>query len=158
MTMPASRSNLLGVALSLAVSGYPQTHGGCSEYPNSLEAMRDCYRPLLVFSPDSADIRLRQQQALLESSAAAMADRNVLYLPVLERAGKSASPLTLSAGEQAAARKRLRIAPEAFRVVLLGKDGGVKLSSASPVSMDTLSSLIDTMPMRKREVQQGHND
>ena len=158
MTMPARRSTLLGVALSLAVSGYPQTHGGCLEHPGSLEAMRDCYRPLLVFSPDAADMRLRHQQALLESSAAAMADRHVLYLPVLERAGKSASPLTLSAGEQSAARKRLRIAPGAFRVVLLGKDGEVKLSSASPVSMDALSSLIDSMPMRRNEVQQGHSD
>ncbi len=156
--MPASRRTLLYAALLLALTGYAQTYEGCPEHPDTLKTMRDCYRPLLVFAPDEANVRFRQQQTLLKSSAAAMTDRNMLYLPVLEHPGKSAARLTLSAREQAIARERLRIVPGAFRVVLLGKDGGVKLSSASPVSMETLSSLIDTMPMRRSEMQQRNSN
>lgn len=39
----------------------------------------------------------------------------------------------------------------AFRVRLVGKDGGVKFDSAKPVSADVLFALIDAMPMRREE-------
>ena len=39
----------------------------------------------------------------------------------------------------------------AFRVRLVGKDGGVKFDSAKPVSADALFALIDAMPMRREE-------
>ncbi len=40
-----------------------------------------------------------------------------------------------------------------FEVLLIGKDGTEKLRSTTPVKLDTLFSLIDTMPMRKVEMQ-----
>lgn len=39
----------------------------------------------------------------------------------------------------------------AFRVRLVGKDGGVKLDQGTPVSPDELFALIDAMPMRRAE-------
>ena len=39
-----------------------------------------------------------------------------------------------------------------FTIVLLGKDGGVKLKRIEPVPADELYALIDSMPMRKREL------
>jgi len=42
-----------------------------------------------------------------------------------------------------------------FRVRLIGKDGGEKLLSASPVTMPELFALIDTMPMRREEMKRG---
>jgi hypothetical protein len=48
--------------------------------------------------------------------------------------------------------KKYDVERDAFRVVLIGKDGGVKLSETKPVSVDSLYSLIDSMPMRKREM------
>jgi hypothetical protein len=41
--------------------------------------------------------------------------------------------------------------------VLLGKDGGEKLRSRTPVTMERLNTLIDAMPMRQQEVQNGHS-
>jgi hypothetical protein len=41
-----------------------------------------------------------------------------------------------------------------FNLVLLGKDGDVKLLTSQP-SLETLLTLIDTMPMRKREMRTG---
>ena len=41
-----------------------------------------------------------------------------------------------------------------FNLVLLGKDGGVKLLTSQP-SLENLLTLIDTMPMRQRELRIG---
>jgi hypothetical protein len=41
-----------------------------------------------------------------------------------------------------------------FQVVLVGKDGGVKLRSAEPIAADDFFALIDTMPMRRREMRE----
>ncbi|TGN50206.1 DUF4174 domain-containing protein, partial [Paracoccus liaowanqingii] len=38
-----------------------------------------------------------------------------------------------------------------LRVLLIGKDGGVKLDRDGPVTPDEITALIDTMPMRRRE-------
>ena len=41
-----------------------------------------------------------------------------------------------------------------FNLVLLGKDGDVKLLTSQP-SLETIWTLIDTMPMRQRELRTG---
>ena len=41
---------------------------------------------------------------------------------------------------------------EEFKMVLIGKDGQVKSSYSSPTPMSEIFSLIDTMPMRKKEM------
>ena len=40
----------------------------------------------------------------------------------------------------------------AFRVRLVGKDGGVKLDRSTPMTTDELFTIIDAMPMRQDEV------
>lgn len=155
--------NLAAIALTSMPGGNAQAPPDCPAYQVTVTAMRGCYRLLLVFSPSASNTQFQLQQAFLAKAADAMADRNLLYLPVLENADRPfALPHVPSAmlpeNELIAARKRLHIIPGMFRVILLGKDGGVKLSSASPVSMDTLSNLIDTMPMRRNEMRQGHSN
>lgn len=41
---------------------------------------------------------------------------------------------------------------KAFRVRLVGKDGGVKLDRGEPVDIPTLFGLIDAMPMKQVEI------
>ena len=40
------------------------------------------------------------------------------------------------------------------RILLVGKDGGVKLRSEEPVSIQRIFDLIDSMPMRRREMRE----
>jgi hypothetical protein len=49
-------------------------------------------------------------------------------------------------------RATLGIQSGSFALRLIGKDGGVKLSTASPTAMTEIYALIDTMPMRQREM------
>ena len=44
---------------------------------------------------------------------------------------------------------------QSFRILLIGKDGGIKYESKRSVSLIQLFELIDSMPMRKNEMQ--HN-
>jgi hypothetical protein len=60
----------------------------------------------------------------------------------------------LSEDELAAMRHRFKVEDGDFLVVLIGEDGGQKLSSQTPVTMDRLNQLIDSMPMRQKETQQ----
>jgi hypothetical protein len=39
--------------------------------------------------------------------------------------------------------------------LLIGKDGGVKLRSSEPVSVKDIFGLIDSMPMRRQEMDSG---
>ena len=47
--------------------------------------------------------------------------------------------------------EKLSIPPNEFRLVLFGKDGGIKLNSRK-TSLEEIFSLIDTMPMRQEEM------
>ena len=60
------------------------------------------------------------------------------------------APLT----EGAVERLRRGFAPSAepFAVVLVGKDTGVKMRRREPVAAGELFSIIDAMPMRRREM------
>jgi hypothetical protein len=47
---------------------------------------------------------------------------------------------------------RFGAAETGFRVALVGKDGGTKLTRSKPLSADVLFGTIDSMPMRRKEV------
>ena len=125
--------------------------------------MRGCYRPLVVLAPSATDRRLKQQQNTLDRAADDMMDRNMLYLPVLASPAHFVAPLDapyalLSASESAALRKRFHVEPGEFAVVLLGEDGGEKLTSHEPVSIEKLNALIDAMPTRRQEMERPHSN
>ena len=152
---------LLALVLPLVLRA--QAHAGCPVHPASVSAMRGCYRPLVVLSPSAGDPRVQQQQALLDAAADDLMDRNVLYLPVFAASAGFIPPLdapyaVLPPAEQAALRLRFKTVPAAFETVLLGEDGGIKLRSRAPISIEKLNSLIDTMPTRRREMLKPHSN
>ena len=152
---------LLSLILPLSASG--QARSDCPMRPKTLAEMRGCYRPLLVFAPSTADARLVTQRKALDAAADDMMDRNVLLIPIAATGAKFEAPLDapyamLDPAERAAARKHFGAAPGAFKVVLLGEDGGAKLQSSTPVAVERLNGLIDSMPTRKAEMQRPHSN
>jgi hypothetical protein len=114
--------------------------------PDSPE-MRDIEpRLVVVFAPARNDANLIRQQALLRQSRAALHERDVHVIEVI---GDSVA----GAHDYAAAlRQRYGVASARFGVVLVGRDGGVKLRSAEAVVPRLIERTIDTMPMRQREM------
>ena len=138
-----------------------QAKSTCALRPANLMQMRHCYRPLLVFSPNESDPRLKKQQSTLDSAADDMMDRFVLFLPVLAKSTSYQPPLDtpyalLSSKELTSLRTGFHIPQNQFAVLLLGEDGFIKLRSNAPVSINRINTLIDAMPERKAEMQRPH--
>jgi hypothetical protein len=138
-----------------------QARPTCQVVPRSLAAMKGCYRPLLVFSSNGDDLRLKRQAALLDEAADDMMDRFVLFTPIVpdgRRVSTPAdSPYTVLSGEQMKeVREQFHIAAGDFAVLLLDEDGSVKLRAASPVNAERLNAVIDKTPARQAEMLRPH--
>jgi len=122
---------LAGVMPGLAQAVQP---GDLSPRPlqeNTLESLRWQARPVVILG-EGAEVEA--QLTALMSEAAALRERDVVILTE----GPGAAPLRERAGE-------------GFVVMLIGKDGGVKLTQNSLLDPTEIVSLIDTMPMRQQE-------
>jgi hypothetical protein len=117
----------------------------------TLASLRDTARPLLIFAPTPGDPQLLIQLRRLQAASAAIAERDMVIL-ALPYQSPSPTPAYLTATAAQAARRRFHIAPDDFTVILLGKDGGEKLRSSKPLSLDKLRATIDAMPMRRQEM------
>ncbi|MEM7521857.1 MAG: DUF4174 domain-containing protein [Pseudomonadota bacterium] len=95
-------------------------------------------RPVLVFADSADDPAFIEQLALLEARAEALAERDVVVLTDTDPAARSAL--------------RLKMRPRGFMLVLVGKDGGIKLRKPFPWDVREISRSIDKMPMRQREI------
>lgn len=97
-------------------------------------------RPIVVFADSPNDPNFGLQMEYLENRAADLAVRDVVVLTDTDPSANSAL------------RQKLR--PRGFMLVLIGKDGGVKLRKPIPWDVRELSRTIDKMPMRQREMRE----
>ncbi|MEP2641910.1 DUF4174 domain-containing protein [Roseobacter sp.] len=97
-------------------------------------------RPVVVFSDSADNPAFTEQMRLLTQRPAELTDRDVVVITDTDPA--AASDL----------RKKLR--PRGFMLVIIGKDGGVKLRKPFPWDVREISRSIDKMPMRQREIRE----
>ena len=152
-----------GIALCAVMSGpaHPAAaQPGPAQPANSstlLSSMRDRFRPLLIFA-GSSDQRVQQQYRVLASNASGVQDRQVRIVLVTTTATPAQPPppagtVSATLQQQKALRSQFQVSPGSFTVILVGKDGGEKFRSTTPVSFATLTHIIDAMPMRQQEMQ-----
>jgi uncharacterized protein (DUF2237 family) len=98
-------------------------------------------RVILLFANDRNNKQLKNQLEALYQSPEDNLDRDIKIFKILE-SNKSYSELN----------DRFEINKD-FEFILIGKDGTEKLKSDEPVSAQELYSLIDSMPMRQREME-----
>ena len=116
-----------------------------ADAPFALADMKWNRRPLVVFAPKSDDPRLQAQLDSVRKAQAGFAERDMALVVV-------APGHSLSRAECATLRRDLEVEDQAFAVLLVGKDGGVKRRDAEPVSMVEVFAQIDRMPMRQAEM------
>ena len=97
-------------------------------------------RPIVVFADSPADPRFQQQIDLLKKEEARLADRDVVVLTDTDPAAKS--PI------------RSKLHPRGFQMVLIDKDGGVKLRKPRPWTVREITRTIDKTGLRQREVEE----
>ncbi|WP_337270991.1 DUF4174 domain-containing protein [Oryzifoliimicrobium ureilyticus] len=105
---------------------------------------------VLIIAGRVDDEKLRRQIVLLQSHGTDLAERDLVVLQI------GRDELRTLYGDKRrtnpkAVRQEANITGEAFQLILIGKDGGVKLRRDQPVSADEIFSIIDVMPMRRAE-------
>lgn len=105
----------------------------------TLDQLRWTSRPVLVFADGPEDPRLARQLAVLTAEEAGLSERDMVVMTDVAPAGEG--------------DLRRRFAPAGFAVLLIGKDGFVKLRRGAVVEPEELFALVDAMPMRRREAE-----
>ena len=125
--------------------------------PSPAQAMRGYrwkHRPLLVFAPDSGNAALADQRRHLADKATGLHDRDMVVVSII--AATVSAEFGPGPGMTASAlRARYAVPASEFRAILVGKDGGAKLVSRTPLSSGRLFATIDAMPMRRQEMRRG---
>lgn len=106
-------------------------------------------RVVVVFG-DTRDQRLAQQIKILTDQRFELDERDLLVIGVI---GDKANAVfgSVSKLDPVALRREAGIKKDRFQVVLVGKDGGIKLRSDTVVSDVDMFDVIDRMPMRRAE-------
>lgn len=122
----------------------------------SLSALGMERRKLVLFAPSAGDPALRRQLALIGPARMReeMRARDLVVVAVLQKGSLDGALADVSmTGENAAAAARTYgIAPDAFAAFLVGRTGTVKAVAGQPMEPAFLFELIDSLPMRRREM------
>lgn len=101
-------------------------------------------RPIIVFADSPNDSNFRLQMEYLNARVSELEERDVIVLTDTDPSAESALRTTLR--------------PRGFMLVVIGKDGGVKLRKPYPWDVRKLTRAIDSMPMRQREIRERRVD
>ena len=110
-------------------------------------------RPLLVFAPSAEDAAARQIGAAVVRAQEDFRERDMVLIQVYEDDVALLDGNRLPAGSARRLRARYRVAAGEFTPILVGKDGGEKLRTGAATDLEPVFLLIDSMPMRRREMQ-----
>lgn len=109
-------------------------------------------RLLFVFAPTDAEPSFRALRESITLRVPEIEDRDLVVFEVVEDGPSTVDGETLDPAPAQQLRENFRIPSRAFSVILVGKDGGVKLVRQDRTSLDEIFALIDSMPMRQQEM------
>lgn len=106
--------------------------------PDKMDDLTWEKRVLIVFADSPNDPNFRRQIKALREFPTPLRDRDVVVFTDTDRRGTS--------------MLREMFRPRGFMIVLLGKDGQIKLRKPSPWDVRELSRTIDKFPLRQQEI------
>lgn len=109
-------------------------------------------RVILVFGSSAAEKLAQTQFTKLSAEPSELIDRNLVTYQIYDREGQTPEGKSLTAKELKAFRQKFNIEVGTFAVLLIGKDGGVKMKKTEMVEPQLIFDLIDSMPMRQAEM------
>ncbi|MFN8489338.1 MAG: DUF4174 domain-containing protein [Caldilineaceae bacterium] len=115
-------------------------------------------RLLLIFAPSSTQADYEQQHTLLRGHEAECEERDLLVFHLFADGVSYAGEVQVDAESAAELRRRFDVANRLFQLILIGKDGGVKWQTDRPTPLAKIFVIIDSMPMRQREICAAHEN
>jgi hypothetical protein len=110
----------------------------------ALRASRWQRRLLLIGAPTASQADFQRQKALLAANEKGLTERDFQVLEVVYD--------QLSAADRQCWTQQLGQPLAGFRLLLIGKDGGVKRIETQPQTPAVLFGTVDKMPMRREEM------
>ena len=111
-------------------------------------------RLLFLFAPNRDHPFFDVLNKSLTTHQAEVADRDLVIFERLESGPSSMNTNSLDPQTAQSLRDKFDIARSEFTVILIGKDGGIKLKRHDKILLQDVFDLIDAMPMRQNEVRQ----
>ena len=114
---------------------------------SDLDSLKWKNRVILINEPKKQDESLQ----FLKAQVSEIDDRDIIWFIIKDDNALSNYSGRLS--REFVSNMRERLGPVKGKVILIGKDGGIK-SQADYLNLDSIFSEIDAMPMRQLEMQQ----
>lgn len=111
-------------------------------------------RILLVFSPTAFDVSFKAFNQSLYEKLNDVLDRDMIVCRIIEKGPSQLDEQTLAPEEAKKLRRHFGVKPGRFTVILVGKDGGVKMVREERTDLQEIFDLIDSMPMGQQEMRE----
>jgi hypothetical protein len=111
-------------------------------------------RLLFLFAPNRNHPFFGSLHRALVAQQAEVVDRDLVIFEILESGPSTMSTTHLDPQTAQSLREKFEVRQGEFTVILIGKDGGIKLSRQNQTRLEDIFGLIDTMPMRREEMRQ----
>lgn len=120
-------------------------------YAGSLDGYLFDTRPVLLFTSAPENPNFRNQLNAFSQYECEFYTRDIEVLTVVSDGSSVIDGAALNNEEVAFLKDELEVGPYNELLVLVGKDGKVKLRAHMPLKADDLIRLVDAMPMRRIE-------
>jgi hypothetical protein len=111
-------------------------------------------RLLFIFAQDVSHPLFKGLQSQIAAQKAEVEERDLIVFEVPAQGPARMNTNPLDQQEADSIRNHFAVPCNAFSLILFGKDGGIKLKRSDQVDLSEVFGLIDSMPMRQREMRQ----
>ena len=111
-------------------------------------------RLLFIFAEDDSHPFFTDLQRQIVAQKADVDNRELIVFELPAHSPARINTIPLDRKDADSIRKHFAISGDTLTLILVGKDGGIKLKSSNQVKLSEVFKLIDSMPMRQREMQQ----
>ncbi|MGD2024380.1 MAG: DUF4174 domain-containing protein [Desulfobacterales bacterium] len=146
-----SKTVFLTLAVAVLLSDFSQN---AIAEPLDLRQFQWKNRLLFLFAPNRDHPMFVSLHNSLSAQQAEVDDRDLVIFIILESDPSSINTQSLASDSAFSLRKQYGVNPGEFAVLLVGKDGGIKLKRQDDIRLEEIFALIDAMPMRREEMRQ----
>ena len=111
-------------------------------------------RLLFLFAEDASDPLFKNLQSQIMAQKTEVDDRDLIVFEVPSKDPARMGTTPLDQQQADSIRNHFDIPSNSFSLILVGKDGGIKLKREDRVDLREVFGLIDSMPMRQNEIRQ----
>ena len=122
--------------------------------PMDLDQFQWKNRLLFLFAPDNDHPLLKNLQSEISAHWDEVKDRDLVVFEILEKDISRMNATQLDRPVADSIRNRFGAPQHKFTLLLVGKDGGIKMKRHDQANLKEVFDLIDSMPMRKNEMRQ----